>query len=162
VRILGIETSATHSSVAVVEDGVLQGERYFAGRMSLSESLPAHVQGVLETEDVAGAGLDALAVSLGPGSFTGLRVGVAAVKAMAHALELPLVGIPTHEALAWPFAIAGVEMICILQHARKADVYSTTYGPVGGAGLVPIHETSVLSAEEWTAARGMRRPSTRF
>jgi len=102
VRILAIETSGDHSSVALAHDGMVLAERFFPSRMSLSQTLPGHIQSVLEAEQVSEAGLDAIAVTLGPGSFTGLRVGIALAKAMAHALSLPLVGVGTHDLLAWP------------------------------------------------------------
>jgi tRNA threonylcarbamoyladenosine biosynthesis protein TsaB len=133
VRILGLETSGETSSVALIQDGRVVAERAFAARMALSQSLTGHLQAVTETATLAEAGLDALAVSLGPGSFTGLRVGVALAKAVAHALGLPLVGIPTHEVMAWAPRQGGAP-VCVLQHARERDVYTTFFPAAGGGG----------------------------
>ncbi len=101
--------------------------------MSLAEALAGRIQEVCETERVADAGLDALAVSVGPGSFTGLRMGVAMAKAMAQSLGVPLVGVPTHECIAWPLSIAAGTPICVLQHARKEDVYASIFACRGGS-----------------------------
>jgi len=146
VRILAIETSGDHSSVALAHDGMVLAERFFPSRMSLSQTLPGHIQSVLEAEQVSEAGLDAIAVTLGPGSFTGLRVGIALAKAMAHALSLPLVGVGTHDLLAWPLLTGRPPCICVMQHARKMDVYSTTYRAADGA-LEPGDDCDVLSLD---------------
>lgn len=132
MRILAIETSGDHGSVALAQDGQVVSERFFPSRMSLSQTLPGHIQSVLEVDQASEAGLDAFAVALGPGSFTGLRMGIALAKAMAHSLCLPLVGVGTHDLLAWPLLTGRPPRICVMQHARKSDLYSTTYKASGG------------------------------
>ena len=177
MRILGIETSGDHSSVALVEDGRVIVERLFPSRMSLCQTLAGHVEAVMgelpdrivwptngglpprppslrgrgelpgpppQPEACDYARLDVIAVSLGPGSFTGLRVGVAMAKAIAHATSLPLVGIPTHEALAWAVSLGCDSSICVIQHARKTDVYTTTFGCSEDGELTEVARCQVL------------------
>ncbi len=144
MRILAIETSGERSSVALVHEARVLSERFFPSRMSLCQTLSCHIQSVLETETLADAALDGLAVATGPGSFTGLRLGVAMAKAIAHATGLPLVGVGTHEIIAWPLAVACEAHICVLQHARREDVYTSTYHAGAGA-LEVVHDCEVLA-----------------
>ena len=125
MRLLALETSGDPASVALVVDGTLQAECSFPSRTALCRSLPERLQSVVGGPPRPGS-LDALAVSLGPGSFTGLRVGVALVKALAQVLGVPLVGVPTHDAIA-----AGVPTqngtLWVIQHARETDLYATRF-----------------------------------
>ena len=154
MRTLGIETSGDIASVALVEDGHIVAERVFPARMSLCMTVSGHIQAVLDTETVSAEVVDALAVSLGPGSFTGLRMGVATAKALAHATGLPLVGIPTPEALAWPLSPTADGVICVLQHARRTDVYLTAYRVAGPFQLLEIAPTTVTELS--AAIEGLR------
>jgi tRNA threonylcarbamoyladenosine biosynthesis protein TsaB len=152
MKVLGIETSAHHSSLALLIDGRLERESFFPSRMSLGQTLASHIQEVLGCRVAADAGLTAIGVSLGPGSFTGLRVGIAAAKALAHALGVPLLGIPTHEAIAWPIAHLSDRGICVLQHARTDQVYCTLFAPGHPDGhLQPIFDACVLPVADLTA-----------
>ena len=124
MQVLGLETSEYVSSIALLRDGEMAGEQSFPSRMNLCETLTARIQELLGVERACEAELDVLAVSQGPGSFTGLRVGVATAKALAHVCRLPLVGIPTQEVLAAgaPFEVG--ERLCVLQKARQGHVYA--------------------------------------
>ncbi|MEN6305282.1 MAG: tRNA (adenosine(37)-N6)-threonylcarbamoyltransferase complex dimerization subunit type 1 TsaB [Armatimonadia bacterium] len=124
MQVLGLETSEYVSSIALLRDGEVAGEQSFPSRMNLCETLTARIQELLGVERACEAELDALAVSQGPGSFTGLRVGVATAKALAHVCRLPLVGVPTQEVLAAgaPFEVG--ERLCVLQKARQGHVYA--------------------------------------
>ncbi len=100
VRVLTIETSTPSEEVAVVDDGaVLASERRVAGRGQADELLAA-VSSVLETSGTPLERLDAIAVSIGPGRFTGLRVGLSTAKGLAAASGVPVLPAPTLEALA--------------------------------------------------------------
>lgn len=154
MRTLGIETSGDIASVALVEAGHVLAERVFPARMSLCQTVSGHIQAVLEAETVSAEVVDSLAVSLGPGSFTGLRMGVATAKALAHATGLPLVGVPTPEALAWPLSPTADGVICVLQHARRTDAYVTTYRAAEPFGLEEIAPTTVTDLA--TALEGLR------
>ncbi len=124
MRILGLETSGQMAGVALVRDGEVVCERTFAARMTLNQRLAPEIVELLGGLP-RDAGLDAVAAGIGPGSFTGVRMGVALAKALAHALELPLAGISTPEAI-----VAGIRAepgtgICVLQRARADELYAT-------------------------------------
>lgn len=124
MRLLAIETSEYVSSVALWEGGRVINEAIFPSRMELCETLTARIAELLGVECVAAARLDALAVSQGPGSFTGLRVGMATAKALAHVLDVPLVGVPTQQAIATAADVPFGTVVCVLQKARQGHVYA--------------------------------------
>jgi len=122
--ILGIETSGDISSVALVERGHLHLERFFASRMMLNQLLAPQLEQMCGLP-LSEAGIRGIAVGIGPGSFTGVRMGVAVAKALAHALELPLVGVSAPEAMATSLGVAPHHSVCVLQTARGNEVYMT-------------------------------------
>ena len=97
--ILSIETSTTICSVAVHQDGVLISLKELNESGAHSEKLMGMIDSVLLEADLEYAQLDALAVSEGPGSYTGLRIGVSTAKGLAYALGKPLIGINTLQAI---------------------------------------------------------------
>ncbi len=127
MRILGIETSAKLASIALLSDGEVLCRRSFAAKMTLNQRLAPEI-----VEMLGGlprdAGLDAIAVGVGPGSFTGVRMGVALAKALAHALHLPLAGISAPEAIASGACAAPGRAVCVLQRARAEELYATALG----------------------------------
>ncbi len=126
MKILGIESSTQVASVAVIEGDTVLGELTYNLGKTHSEKLLPMVRSLLSFLDMAPAGLDGLAVALGPGSFTGLRIGLATAKGLAYALERPLVGVNTLDALAWN--LRGVEGgICPLINARRGECYAAVY-----------------------------------
>ena len=122
--ILGIETSGSASSVALVADGRLQAERTFEACMVLNQLLAAQIADLCGGPPIE-AKLDGIAVGIGPGSFTGVRMGVALAKALAHGLGLPLVGVSSPEAIASSVGAEDGRTVCVLQTARGDDVYVT-------------------------------------
>lgn len=154
MRVLGLETSGDVSSVALVEGGHVLAERRFPSGMSLCQTLPGHLREVVgaQGEPACGLQVDAIGVSLGPGSFTGLRMGVALAKAMAHAGGVALVGISTPEAIAWPLAVAEGVTIAVVQRARRADVYLTVFACAAPGALELLTGPQVLAAGELPAA----------
>lgn len=126
MRILAVETATLAGSVAVLDGGRVVGQSLLDIGLTHSERLIAMVDGLLRDCGWEASDLEGLAVSVGPGSFTGLRVGVATAKGLALALGLPVAAVPTLDALAWtlPFADAAV---CPLLDARKGEVYLALY-----------------------------------
>lgn len=126
MNLLAIETSGDTSSVALCKGPRLIASRLFPSRMSLCQNLAAEIDAILaylpEDEQV-----QAIAVSLGPGSFTSLRIGVVTAKALAHHLGVPLAGVPTMEALATPFIYEPGRTICVVQPAWKTALYLSTF-----------------------------------
>lgn len=124
--ILAIDTATMVSSVAVANKDRLLAELTVQTRLTHSETLLPHVEQALKLAGVEKAALEGVAVSLGPGSFTGLRIGLAAAKAIAYGLDIPIFGIPTTEALAWHYPVPGVAVVPFID-AQKGNVYSAVY-----------------------------------
>ena len=137
MRLLALETSSSVAGLALYEAGAVTRADTFAAGMALCQELPGRILALLECERLADAELTALAVSLGPGSFTSLRVGLALAKAVAHCLHLPLVGVPSPEVLAAGLGDA-VRRVAVLQHCRADEVYVTLYAPRVGTGVPPV------------------------
>ena len=100
MQILAFETSAKAASVALVQDGKLLGESYQNTGMTHSQTLMVMVEDLLHQCGVTVSQLDGVAVANGPGSFTGIRIGVAAAKGLAWGAELPCIGVSTLAAMA--------------------------------------------------------------
>jgi tRNA threonylcarbamoyladenosine biosynthesis protein TsaB len=126
MRILAVETSTLAGSAAVLDGDRVVGAVLVDVALTHSERLMAMVDRLLADCGLELEGLDGLAVSVGPGSFTGLRIGIAAVKGLALATGLPVAAVPTLDALAaaLPFSAAA---ICPLLDARKGEVYLSLY-----------------------------------
>jgi len=115
-------------------------------KLTHSETLLPHIEEVLGMANQKKEELEGIAVSLGPGSFTGLRIGLATAKAMAYALQLPIVGVPTLRALAWHFPVEGFQLLPMID-AQKGNVYVERYMWEHGK-LLKKTEVQVLPVEE--------------
>lgn len=154
MRVLGIETATMVCGAAVAEDGRVVAECQVEARNVHAERLMSLVKQALAA---AGAGLDAvdaIAVSEGPGSFTGLRVGVSAAKGLAYATGKPLVGVPTLAALAEhavrASAVPAGSVIVPLLDARRGEVYYQLFSQENG-DAVPIGEPRAAEISEVVA-----------
>lgn len=114
------------SSVAVAEEKKLLAELTVQTRLTHSETLLPHIEEVLKMAGVAKSDLTAVAVSNGPGSFTGLRIGLATAKAICYGLNIPIVGVPTTEALAWHYPVEEIRVMPFID-AQKGNVYTALY-----------------------------------
>lgn len=131
MTVLAIETATKQLGVAAVD-----GERLLASYELLAEyphavELPAAVTRVLQSARTALKDLAAIAVDVGPGSFTGLRIGLAFVKALAFATKVPLIGVPSLDVLAANVPFASLS-VCPLLDAKQKNVYAAYYRPDGG------------------------------
>jgi len=126
MKILALDTATNSCSVAATEDGALSAELTIRKNQTHSKHLMELVHCVLEMAGFGVADLDGLAVTIGPGSFTGLRIGISTIKGLAHALGKPVVGVSTLKALAWQCGQTSY-LICPLLDARKGEVYAATY-----------------------------------
>lgn len=126
MSILSIDTATQVSSVAVADEGKLSAELTMQARLTHSETLMPHIEQVLRMAAVKKEDLEGIAVSIGPGSFTGLRIGLAAAKAMAYSLNLPVVGVSTLKALAYHVPVPGVRIVSLLD-AQKGNAYVESY-----------------------------------
>ncbi len=124
--ILNIETASTNCSVALAKDGVLLAiKEEDTPNYSHSEQLHVFIQAVLTEAKFDLGELHAIAVSKGPGSYTGLRIGVSAAKGLCFSLNLPLIAIPTLESMAQQ--VTAGDFIIPLLDARRMEVYSAVF-----------------------------------
>ncbi len=126
MKILAIETSAKSVSAAVVENGVLLASAYQNMGLTHSRTLMPLVDGMLSAAGLRVQDMDLLAAANGPGSFTGLRIGVSALKGLAWALEKPCCGVSTLAAMARNLAHMEGLIICAMD-ARRNQVYNALF-----------------------------------
>jgi tRNA threonylcarbamoyladenosine biosynthesis protein TsaB len=137
--ILACDTSTKTCSAALLDGETLMGERTTSGMTAFSTVFMPMVGGLMDAVGVSHADIGLYACSAGPGSFTGLRIGVAAVQAMAYAAGRPAVGVSTLEALAWPLLGQAETIVCPVLDARNGRVYGQAIpsgqgvGPLSGA-----------------------------
>lgn len=127
-RILSIETSTAICSVAIHEKGELRALVEIKEPGAHAEKLLLLVDEVVEKSGVTFADLDAVAVSQGPGSYTGLRIGVSTAKGIAYGLDIPLFGINTLQAMAASQPVKQGEYVVSVLDARRKEVYTQTFG----------------------------------
>ena len=127
MRIMGIESSGLAASVAVVEDGLLKGEFTLCNKLTHSETLLPMLKDLLGFLKLEPEDMDAIAVSAGPGSFTGLRIGAATAKGLALAANRPIVRISSLSSLAFNCVNAGSSIVCPIMDARRGQVYTAAF-----------------------------------
>ena len=126
MKILGVDTSTPIGSV-----GLIDGERFVAEhtlsivKAHSSRLMPA-IDQILKWGDLTVHDLDACAVGIGPGSFTGIRIGVGTIKSLCYALKKPIIGISTLEAIAYNLRYTE-KLICPILDARKDEVYGALF-----------------------------------
>ena len=126
MKILAIDTSTRVGSIAVVEGPLLKAEQILNIRATHNQSLLPGIERILADADWSLDDLDGFAVSLGPGSFTGLRIGLSIVKGLAWATGKPLAAVPTLDALAANVSFVP-HKICPILDARKGEIYTAFY-----------------------------------
>jgi len=145
LKILGLDTSTMISTCAVMEGNEIIGEYTINQNMSHSEKLVPMIKELLDNLNLRPKDIDLYGVALGPGSFTGLRIGVGTVKTLAHLFDKPIVGISTLEALAYnlPYNKTIVPMI----DARRNRVYTGIY-TWQGEELKTLKEEEAIEIEK--------------
>lgn len=140
--VLGIETATAVCGAAVVRDGIIRGEALVVEKYAHAERIVQLIDDSLRMSSVAIRQLDAFAVSIGPGSFTGLRIGLSVAKGLSYALEKPIVAVPTLRALAQRAVDANLvstRFILPAIDARRDEVYCQLFRREGD-GIVPEAE----------------------
>lgn len=131
--ILALESSAKAASAALCRDGALVAQTVQCSGLTHSRTLLPMAQSLLENAGVALSDVDAVAVAHGPGSFTGVRIGVSAAKGLAWGAQKPAVGVSTLEAMAWHGQAAGEgALVCPVMDARRSQVYNALFEIRGG------------------------------
>ena len=143
---LAFETSAKAGSVALTEDGKLLGESYQNTGLTHSQTLMAMAEDLLKQCGKTMADVTAVAVAEGPGSFTGVRIGVAAAKGLAWGGQLPCYGVSTLEAMA--VSLGAYEgHVCACMDARRSQVYNALFLADGGK-LTRLSEDRAIALAE--------------
>ncbi len=127
MKILAIETSTMLGGIALIDDlSRLFAEIRFNVESTHSERLMIGLDHILKQTSLNISDIDVFAISIGPGSFTGLRIGLSSVKGFSYATGKPIVSVPTLEALAWHFPYAKFP-VCPMLDARKKEVYTALF-----------------------------------
>jgi len=155
MKILALDTATQSCSVAIVDDGSLLAELTRVNSKTHSRHLMDLINTVCRIADLKAEDVDGFAVTIGPGSFTGLRIGISTIKGLAFSLGKPVAGISSLDALAWQCAQSAY-LICPLLDARKKEVYACRYRFKNNE-LKKDDTEKVASPAE--AVRGIREPS---
>ena len=155
--ILAFETSAKAASVALLEEGKLLGESYQNTGLTHSQTIMVMAEDLLKQCGKTVADLTAVAVANGPGSFTGIRIGVAAAKGFAWGAELPCCGASTLEAMALSLGV-WQGYVCPVMDARRSQVYNALFH-VDCGKYTKIREDRAISLQELGAdIQNLREP----
>jgi tRNA threonylcarbamoyladenosine biosynthesis protein TsaB len=142
MNILAIETSTMLGGVAIADEQGLIAEIRLNVKTTHSERMMTAIDYALKQSDMTLDKIDTIAVASGPGSFTGLRIGLATAKGLCYAAGKPLVLVPTLEALAWNFPYCRYP-VCVMLDARKGEVYAALFLWKGDTFVTLVPETSI-------------------
>jgi len=155
-RVLAIEASTHSGGVAIVEPGLLRASVNFTTGTLYSQRLLPSLNWLLERCGLQLTDMSGIAVAIGPGSFTGLRIGLSAAKGLAYAAGLPLVGIGTMEALAVRASSAAPGLpVCTLLDARQGEVFAGLFNVSGSGAEISVtrrhtdHAGSIAAISDW-------------
>ena len=152
--ILNIETATTNCSVSIAHEGLVVSFKEMAeANYSHAEQLHVFIQEVLQEAKISLSDLKAIAVSKGPGSYTGLRIGVSAAKGLCYALNLPLIAVPTLKSLSLQCQLQAGEVAVPMLDARRMEVYMCAFDHKGSE--IRQTEAKILeknSLSEWMAS----------
>ena len=155
--ILAFETSAKAASVALLEDGKLLGESYQNTGLTHSQTLMVMAENLLSQCGKTVADVTAAAVAAGPGSFTGVRIGVAAAKGFAWGREIPCYGVSTLEAMALSLGVYQ-GYVCPCMDARRSQVYNALFYVNQGAVERVTEDRAISLAELGTELKSLKEP----
>ena len=148
--ILGIETATMTGSVALITERALVAEETVNTKTTHAERLISAIDHVLAAAALPLREIDGIAVSAGPGSFTGLRIGVTTAKSLAYSLRKPIIAVSSLDALASQFLYSSL-LICPILDARKKEVYTACYRN-SGAQAQRISDYAVMSPDSLAQA----------
>jgi tRNA threonylcarbamoyladenosine biosynthesis protein TsaB len=126
MKILGVDTATTSCSVAIVDETSLLSEFTIDREETHSKHLMEMIQTAVRMAGLNISDIDGFAVTRGPGSFTGLRIGISTIKGLALASEKPIVGVSSLETLAFQVSYSR-DLVCPILDARKGEVYFSRY-----------------------------------
>lgn len=144
--ILAFESSAKAASVALVKDGALISQYSQCTALTHSRTLLPMAEDMLKNAELSMKDVDMIAVAHGPGSFTGIRIGVSTVKGLSWASDKPCVGVSTLEAMAWQGIAAG-GYVCPVMDARRSQVYNAIFKIEDGRPVRMTEDRPIALAE---------------
>jgi tRNA threonylcarbamoyladenosine biosynthesis protein TsaB len=151
MRILAVETATQLVGCALWADGrPLASFSVVAGRRHCETLMPA-IDELCRRAGLRPADIEGVAVDIGPGLFTGLRVGLATARSLTLALRVPAVGVTSLEALAFPHRCRPVTLVPVVD-ARRSEVFWALYSPGGGEGLIEVHPPAVAGPDQLAGA----------
>lgn len=145
--LLAIDTATNSGGVAVSRNHELIGISMFKVPLRYSDRLLPWIEFTLDQLELSTGSIDCFAVAVGPGSFTGLRIGIATVKALCQTTEKPCIGVSTLEALAWRFREVAPVLAPMID-ARRQQIYGGFF-EFDGSKLCRLQEERVLTPAEW-------------
>ena len=146
MKILALESSAKAASVAYLKDGELMAQYYQASGLTHSRTLLSMTEDMLKSLDMKVTDMDGIAVAMGPGSFTGIRIGVAAAKGLSWGADKPVCGVSTLEAMAH-HCCDDRYIICPVMDARRSEVYNGLFKYENGS-IVRLTEDRAISLKD--------------
>ena len=146
MKILALESSAKAASVAYLKDGELMAQYYQASGLTHSRTLLSMTEDMLKSLDMKVTDMDGIAVAMGPGSFTGIRIGVAAAKGLSWGANKPVCGVSTLEAMAH-HCCDDRYIICPVMDARRNEVYNGLFKSENGS-IVRLTEDRAISLKD--------------
>jgi tRNA threonylcarbamoyladenosine biosynthesis protein TsaB len=149
LKTLAIESTARAASVAICQDGKLIGQYFQSSGLTHSRTLLPMAEDLLKNLELTLSDIDRIAVANGPGSFTGVRIGVAAAKGLCWGQDIPACGVSTLEAMAWNAQFFD-GVICPVMDARRSQVYNAKFQFVNGE-LIRLCPDRAISLEELIA-----------
>ena len=155
--ILAVDTTTPGGSVALLEDDALLGEANVESAATHSARLFRSIDFLLGALGRDVREVDAFAVAAGPGSFTGIRIGLGAVKSLAFASGKPIAPVSTLAALAAKLAADGTGLVCPFLDAKKSEIYAALF-ETGTAGLAEIVPQGAYAPDEFLARLPGDRP----
>lgn len=155
--ILAFESSAKAASVALCRDGALISQYSQCSALTHSRTLLPMAEDMLKNAELSLGDVDLIAVAHGPGSFTGIRIGVSTVKGLAWALDKPCVGVSTLEAMAW-HGLARGGYICPVMDARRGQVYNALFKIENGAPARLTEDRPIALSELSDELRALDAP----
>lgn len=158
MRILAFETSAKAASVALVEDGALVAEYFQNSGQTHSRTATQMAADLLRNCDLTPGDVDAAACAAGPGSFTGVRIGVAAAKGFAWGRELPLFGVSTLEAMAWNLGPVWDGIVVPAMDARRNQVYAAAFCWENGVPKRLLADSAISLQELEDSLKNQQKP----
>ena len=146
MKILAIDSCSSVATAALMEDDVLVAQFYLNNKITHSTKLLPQIEYMMKNADVTFADVDLYAVTIGPGSFTGERIGVATAKALAHAVNKPMVGVSALKSMAYNIKFTDY-ILCPIMDARREQVYTATFRWENGE-LITVNDDRAMALED--------------